>query len=278
MGILQKYRNCVCGNDMRLEQMNNTKRFICRKKSCRKTSALFKNTFFSGSHLSAKEVRLRNTVNYEEMRFQMCRESAEISDRTICDWLSFCRDICTFHYQRHPKRLGGPGTIVEIDETCVSRRKYNRGRVLVRETKWMFGGIQRGTRNCFMEIVEDRSASTLLPLIQKYIAPGTTIMSDLWRGYFRINELPEGYQHLTVNHSINFIDPETGAHTQSIESNWQQFKMGGKKRYGTHRTMLQDYIEDFYWRREFGGNDCFYNFWNQVVEHYDQMEEENIEE
>ncbi|ELT97905.1 hypothetical protein CAPTEDRAFT_131723, partial [Capitella teleta] len=36
----------------------------------------------------------------------------------------------------------------------------------------------------------------------------------------------EGYKQLTVNHSANFKDPKTGAHTNSIEGTWQKIKHG----------------------------------------------------
>ena len=34
-------------------------------------------------------------------------------------------------------------------------------------------------------------------------------MSDMWKAYDCLQD--EGYNHLTVNHSLNFIDPDTGA-------------------------------------------------------------------
>jgi len=84
----------------------------------------------------------------------------------------------------------GPGTIVEIDETCVGKRKYDRGR-LIRTNQWMFGGIERGTKNSFLVLVEARNANTLLPIIQDWINPGTTIYSDLWGAYGGISNLPQ---------------------------------------------------------------------------------------
>ena len=35
----------------------------------------------------------------------------------------------------------------------------------------------------------------------------------------------KGYQHLKVNHSINFKDPLTGAHRNTIESTWNALKV-----------------------------------------------------
>jgi len=35
----------------------------------------------------------------------------------------------------------------------------------------------------------------------------------------------KGYNHLTVNHSVNFKDPETGAHSNTIESTWRHAKV-----------------------------------------------------
>ena len=48
--------------------------------------------------------------------------------------------------------------------------------------------------------VADRSADTLLPVIQQFVLPGgTCIVSDLWRAYGGVVNLPEGYLHLTVD-------------------------------------------------------------------------------
>ena len=63
-----------------------------------------------------------------------------------------------------------------------------------------------------MYAVPNRSAATLMPIIQNSILPGTTVMSDLWRAYGGINAM--GFNHFTVNHSVNFVDPVWSAHTK----------------------------------------------------------------
>ena len=60
--------------------------------------------------------------------------------------------------------IGGPGTTVVVDESLFSRRKNHQGRALPQ--KWVFGRISRETRESFMYAVPDRSARTLLPIIQ----------------------------------------------------------------------------------------------------------------
>ena len=74
-----------------------------------------------------------------------------------------------------------------------------------------------------MVTIPDRSTATLLPIIQTFVLPGTTIYSDEWASYNILAHT--GYHHDTVNHSENFVDSTTGAHTQKIEGSW-----GGAKR------------------------------------------------
>ena len=73
-------------------------------------------------------------------------------------------------------------------------------------------------------------------------------MSDLmWLAYNQIQQ--NGYGHLTVNHSVNFVGPVTGAHTQGIESTWRYAKMRNKRHFGTIRGHIDSYLCEFMWRR-----------------------------
>ena len=84
--------------------------------------------------------------------------------------------------------------------------KHHRGRP--RHSRWVFGGIERGSGKCFLVQVPDRTRHTLFPLIQQYILPGTHIISDGWAAYAAIDTINHGiYSHSVVNHSVNFVNP-----------------------------------------------------------------------
>ena len=80
---------------------------------------------------------------------------------------------------------------------------YNRGRHI--EGQWVFGGICCETKACLFVPVGQRDEA-LLPIMYVHILPGTHVMSDMWKTY----------DYLKVNHSLNFVDPITGAHTQRV--------------------------------------------------------------
>uniref|UniRef100_A0A158P4R1 ISXO2-like transposase domain-containing protein n=1 Tax=Tetranychus urticae TaxID=32264 RepID=A0A158P4R1_TETUR len=122
--------------------------------------------------------------------------------------------------------IGGTGKVVEIDETMIFKRKYNRGRLSSNQKRqvWVFGGIERESKATFAEIVEKRDEKTLIDVIQNNILPGTTIYSDCWKSYNNLDQY-NFYSHDTVNHSKNFLNPSNkNVHTQNIERNWRSLK------------------------------------------------------
>lgn len=270
LGLLHGRQPCVkCGNDMKMAP-GEKKMWICNRRACRPSpkKGYFVDTFFEGSHLKPSDIMLLSYFWVNKLGTQSQQEfETGICHRIVVQWHQYFRDICAEHFVNNVQQIGGPGTIVEIDETCLSKRKYHQGR-LMRPNQWMFGGIQRGTRRTFMTLVDRRDAATLLPIIQRFILPGTEIHSDLWRAYGGIQALPQGFTHLTVNHSINFVDPQTLAHTQSIEGTWSRFKSKVKSSHGLNTSSEErydDYLQEFMWRANFGARDeVFFNFWSQV--------------
>ena len=88
-----------------------------------------------------------------------------------------------FSWLNTVKKISGPGTVVEVDEAKVRKKEIQQ------------------------RPLEGRAdAATLLPIILKHVLPGTEIHTDEWRYYARLQR--RGFQHHTVNHSVNFVDPD----------------------------------------------------------------------
>lgn len=185
----------------------------------------------------------------------------------MSDWFSrFKEYACFFCFCRTDDKIGGYGEYVEIDEALLVKRKYNRGRVL-RNQKWVFGGVILGRSNeCFIEYVENRSRAELIEVISRWIAPGTTIVSDCWRAYADLPSLLPDYnfQHKTVNHSHDFVNPNDPAvHTQTIEAFWSVIKRKLRKRGTNHGSGIGYLIGELLYRRKFGINDD--EFFNSFI-------------
>ncbi len=65
--------------------------------------------------------------------------------------------------------------------------------------------------------------------------------SDEWRAYKSLRNDPNDI-HLTINHSVGFVQLTTGVHTQNIENNWRQVKRKEKKQEELCRILLPTYV------------------------------------
>jgi hypothetical protein len=163
-----------------------------------------------------------------------------LSDHTVADWGMFCRKTMLEFLEGSSEKIGGPSKIVEIDESKIGRRKYNRVHPI--QGQWMYGGVERGSGRTFLVAVPDRTADTLTAIIREWIEPGTKVISDYWGAYRDLESL--GYTHRTVNHSLYFVDPDTGHHTNTIESMSHHFKvfLGPYNRPEDYRYHLAHYM------------------------------------
>ena len=98
--------------------------------------------------------------------------------------------------------------------------------------------------------------SLLAPALpqDKDLRSGTKVYSDSWAAYRGVQQLSAVVQHQMVNHSLNFVHPVTGVHTQNVESYWNRVKTKFKRMKGVHHDMLTSYMDEFMWRERHGGS------------------------
>ena len=92
--------------------------------------------------------------------------------------------------------------VVEVDE--YKMRKFHRGHHV--EGVWVVGGIERtAEKMVFVCMVADRTKETLHRVIERHVAPGSILHTEMWKGYVGVEQL--GFRHRTVNHAQTFRDP-----------------------------------------------------------------------
>lgn len=232
--------------------VNSSDKFRWRCNNCGFTRSVRYQSIFSHSNLNLTQLIRLIYCWCERRPLRKTAKEVRVSNTIVCDWFNLCRELCAEWVENNQEPIGGFSengpALVEIDESAFFRRKYHRG--TLGPHYWCFGGIERGTRNCFIVSVPNRRKDTLEPIIQRMILPGSRIISDGWRGYEDISVLSNGvYMHDVVIHAQNFVSPEDDeVHTQSIESLWKQAKRNLRNMSGTSQALFPSHLADFVWR------------------------------
>lgn len=194
--------------------------YRCNLRLCRHQLSLFFNTEIEGLEIEKFMIVLLNFVLNKKIA-DTVRDSG--FGETFCFKIySILRKKCAVASRNSNILLGGENVEIEIDETHLFKRKYNRGRILAFQAVWIFGFIERETKKIFITQVENRKAETLFKVVNDHVSLGTLLYSDGWRGYSKIKQF---YNVLTVNHNANFVDPNNSSiHTNNIERLWRTLK------------------------------------------------------
>ncbi|ULT99105.1 hypothetical protein L3Y34_000446 [Caenorhabditis briggsae] len=276
-GLLWRENPCPsCQESRKISKQKNAsgafckQKFECYKRACRNSrfnckTGYLKGTFFEGLRGSRKKIFLCSFLYLNgKMVMKELAETLETEEKTVIQWCQWFRDIMAESLYQPAIMIGGVGETVQIDETNIVKRKYNVGRIV--RNGWLIGGIQNNTRAVFIEIVDKRDQATCERIIQQYVAPGTTVITDCWRGYNGLAAL--GYDHKTVNHSQNFVDPATGLHTQRVESLWSHLKRRIKPKCGLKGDLWDDHWFEALWHFKHHEEAKLYELWAEIARRY----------
>lgn len=231
---------------------NNSKidNYCFRCLTCRKFHSIRKGTFFKNSKLSLYQILMLSVYYSEGLSNQeLLKKQFDIkSNSTIVDWKSFIRDVFINHQILHSNMIGGPGVVVQIDESLMCKRKYGVGRILINQDLWIVGGID-DQGNMFMEITNRRTKSILRDIISRNVVPGSIVVTDGWKGY---NGIEDDYLRQIVVHDNSFVNAE-GYHTNRIEATWGACKRLFRHVTNKKRELVFSYLCEYMFRHQFKG-------------------------
>ncbi|XP_053667883.1 uncharacterized protein LOC128718249 [Anopheles marshallii] len=250
-GIMPSEQMCnKCNRRMKVKATKkaNSCKWICKPTtSCTGWECTVPYGQFKNSRLSlSKLIEITFEWSRDAKRTEAASECSA-GKSAISKWYAILRAVSAEYIETNQASIGGDGMTVEIDESVVTKRKYNRGRFAEGNQVWLVGGSCRETREVFLELVQQRDAGTLHGIIVQHVAPETTLVTDGWRAYNGIEQY--GYVHVAVNHSENFVDPDDGfVHTQNIENLWHWVKPFLRSK-GTNREAFIAYLREYQMKR-----------------------------
>jgi len=150
-----------------------------------------------------------------------------------------------FNQANPPKWLNGD--IIEIDETNI---KWKDGSI---EGDWVLGATNRETRECWLDVIQERTTGQMEPLIRRVAKEGTIVMSDALAAYPGIMERLKTTYRIINKEREGFgrVDPVSGiaVNVNRCEELWKDFRHLMEQRNMFSSKTRHRLIADFMYNR-----------------------------
>jgi transposase-like protein len=143
--------------------------------------------------------------------------------------------------------LGGPGKVVEVDETFVGGKKLRKGCLAASDAKIKVLGIAERGGRIHLQTIQDTTAFSIRPVLDSKVDPDTSkVVTDGARVYSK--SFPKG-KHEPRVHRDELRDDGFITGTRSIETAFSLFKRGIAGSYHKlSRDHIDGYLQEFCWR------------------------------
>jgi transposase-like protein len=209
--------------------------YKCAAIDCNKKFNVLTNTIFQNTKLPLHEwffVIYCNSMNKKNISSVQTSKNTGMTQTSAWVMQSRLRSVMV---QDNIKLSG----IVEVDEAFISKGQWHRwGSLYTRKTP-VLGLVQRGGL-VVLRSMQDRRKETIIPIIQQHVEKNSTIYTDGYQGYRRLDE----YLHDYVEHSyMEFV--RGTVHTNTIENVWSFFKRNIRNaHHSISNKHLQSYLDE----------------------------------
>lgn len=255
---------CPHCNNTKFYKFKNTNTYKCSNSECYKKYNVLTKTPFENSKIGLQKWFMAIYLcNISKKGMSSIELSKELGTTQKTAWFMlhriremFSDDISIFS-----------GTI-EVDETYIGgkyKNKHFNKKIKGQQGRGgsekipVFGILERGG-NVRSYKVGNIDRNTLQPIIYSKVSIESTIMSDEWKAYKKLNQF---YNHLSVDHSkYQYVNKENNLiHTNGIENYWSLVKRNiiGIYHY-VSRKHIQRYCYEFDYKYNHRKNDIFISF------------------
>jgi transposase-like protein len=238
--------------EAKVYRSKNGKQYICGV--TKKKFTVLNGTMFHGTHIPLVKwfCAVYLVISHKKgiSSAQLARDLGGISQKSA--WLMLMKIRAALGIENNNDLEG----TVEADESFYGGKNKNRhadkkvknsqGRSFKDKTP-IVGLIERGGKMTAV-VVKDTKRETIQPIIKRFVAKGSTLISDDWMGYDGINS---HVNHYSIKHSDKGYKHDFGKeiHTNNIEGAWKIMKNSLRDMYNSvSRKHLQQYVDEFVFR------------------------------
>lgn len=190
-----------------------------------------------------------------------------VGSQFVSEWYGQWRLICGYAEERDRPKLGGPGTIVEMD--CAETGRFQKG--MHGQQSFVRGDlmaiIERGSNRLVMELFDKlkdqdewcrrfgpEKIVEVTPLLQDYTVPGGALCTDGCKAYISAAKKC-GLEHHWVDHKNGVFSKEEivlgrlqTVHSNTVDGLWGHWKAWYRQKRGVRQEYLDQYVWEFSWR------------------------------
>lgn len=251
-GLLSTAIECLCGSSMKLTFYGTIDKlrliYRCHKRPCSRRKSILK------SHLDfSKWLRIIYKIMSSHRYLDIMRDY-NISKATVWSIKKKIERAYDTYIDNHPVYLGGPGCIVQVDESCICRRRKflcpSSEEDDIKDTVWVIGAVDKISKsNFFIHQIPNRKINTLSNVLDGKIKVGSVLRSDGHPSYPSVAR-NLGLIHEKVDHSKGFITSE-GVHTNNIESFWSNLKKCLRNENGVMRSNIDTWLTSYTFKKRY---------------------------
>ncbi len=164
------------------------------------------------------------------------------SYKTAWIWLHKLRSLMVFPNR---EKLSGK---IEVDETFVGgASEGKRGRGSINKTLVVIAIelLPKGTGRVRLGIAPNATGKSLLKFVRANIEPGSTIITDGWKGYAQLSR--KNYSHIVQRQIVAVNDKEMLPNVHRIAALLKRWLLGTHQNYASQER-LQKYLDEFTFR------------------------------
>ncbi len=180
----------------------------------------------------------------------------EVTARSAADVLCIQPNTAALFYRKLRKHITEQLALVEhevfdgaveLDESYfggVRKGKRSRGAA----GKVIVSGLLKRGEKVYTKVVDNAKATTLMPVIQRKIAPDSWVYTDSFGSYEALDV--SQFRHVRINHSVEFARGRN--HINGIENFWNQAKRVLRKYNGIPRGSFPLFLKECEFRFNYG--------------------------